>query len=90
MLTIYKYQIKLEPRTNIQMPRGAKILSFQMQNGRAYIWSLVDLEQELTEEVFILLGTGHGTLTPDTTDYIGTVQNGSFVWHLFHLKKETG
>ena len=90
MLTIYKYQIMLEPRTNLRMPQGAKILSFQMQSGKPYIWSLVDPKQELTEEVFLLLGTGHGTLVPETTDYIGTVQDGPFVWHLFHLKKATG
>jgi hypothetical protein len=51
----------------------------------ACIWAKVSPENELEKRQFLVVGTGH---TFDDTDmvYIGTYQDGPFVWHLFEVK----
>jgi hypothetical protein len=81
---IWKYKVE----NIIEMPKGAEILSVQIQNGEMFnacIWAKVSSENELEKRQFLVVGTGH---TFDDTDmvYIGTYQDGPFVWHLFEVK----
>lgn len=70
----------------IEMPKGAEILTVQMQDSfNTCIWAMVDPEQGDTEKRrFVIVGTGHSF---DDTDkkYIGTWQDSMFVWHLFEV-----
>lgn len=78
MRSVWKYP--LGTRT-MAMPQGAEILCIQMQDGCAVAWALVDTEAPLASRTFGVFGTGH-EVPPDYT-YVGTWQQGPFVWHLF-------
>ena len=92
MKKIFKYPFVTTGSLGISMPRFAKILCVQMQDGNPCIWAMVDPEQKLVMRHFEVFGTGHSI--PDIPDsfpsiparvYVGTYQqaNGKLVWHLF-------
>jgi hypothetical protein len=85
MKRIYKYELE---ENSVEMPIGAKILSIQMQNNRAYIWALVDTDAECEFRYFVMIGTGHDFPQVDAFTYINTIQDGRFVWHIFELVKK--
>ena len=73
MQTIYKYTIEVTDDQKIEMPKGAQILTVQVQGNEVCLWALVDpdLKKELRHiEVF---GTGHN-VSDDERTYIGTFQ----------------
>ena len=51
---IYKYEVD----TIVTMPDKAEILTVQLQNGRPWIWALVDISEQLVERNFNIIGTG--------------------------------
>lgn len=90
MKKIYKYVVPLEGE--IELPKGSRILSFQIQREDPCIWVLVDpLEEALEARQFRIVGTGH-PMGEDLESgvYLGTVQmaNGALVWHLFERREE--
>jgi hypothetical protein len=81
---IWKYKVE----NVIEMPIDAEILSVQIQNGQMFnacIWAKVNPENELEKRQFVVIGTGH-TFDDSDMEYIGTYQDGPFVWHLFEVK----
>ena len=85
MKRIYKYELK---EGGVEMPIGAKILTIQDQNNRAYIWALVDIDAECEFRYFAIAGTGEDFPEADDFTYINTIQDGQFVWHIFELIKK--
>lgn len=89
MLKIHKYKIDkaFHVWLSVEMPWGAKILSFQEQNGDLCIWALVDDTKAMGYKTFMLHGTGISFSDSKLTDYpvnfIGTAQSDGYVWHLF-------
>lgn len=79
---IYKYPIQLTDQQIIHLPLYAKIISAQLQNGVICLWAILDPEAvDLTRRI-VIAGTGHPM--PDLPlRFIDTVQDGSFVWHVF-------
>jgi hypothetical protein len=78
---IWKYSLE----NVIEMPKGAEILTVDIQNGQmfnAQMWVKVDTENEMEKRMFEVIGTGQNF---DDTNrrYIGTYQDGPFVWHVF-------
>ena len=83
MRTIYKYQLELS--SEVEIPEGGKVLTFQYQNGIRTIWVLVDTSNPPVKRKFLIQGTGW-ELPDYDMEYIGTAQQGVlFVWHLFEL-----
>lgn len=84
-MKIYKYEVLIKDAFSIYLPIGSKILSFQIQNGKPYIWALVDENNESKKRYFVLIGTGNNIdeYNTEILKYIGTIQLDSFVWHLF-------
>lgn len=83
--TIYKYTLNLGTN-EIQMPLFSRVLTCQMQGGTITIWALVDPLQTLTKHTFFVGGAGHKFPESITVNnYIGTVQDGAFIWHVFFL-----
>ncbi len=81
MKQIWKYKVE----NVIEIPKGAEILSVQIQNGQMFnacIWVKVNPENELEKRKFVVIGTGH-SFDDTNMKYIGTYQDGPFVWHLF-------
>ncbi len=92
---IYKYPLSLEGRDvkEVRMPRGASVLTAQMQNGVLCLWALVPQDGAPhfgaeEDRRFLVVGTGH-TLPESPTRYLGTVQlmGGALVLHVFELDK---
>lgn len=89
MKAIYKYELKLEEYQVINMQHDAVVLSVQIQDGKIFIWALVDNSKSLDgNRSFNIYGTGQEisrleNWTLEQIIYIGTVQLGSFVWHVF-------
>jgi len=82
MTVIYKYGIGPNYGFEIPMPRGAKVLTAGMQQGNYYIWALVDPTRDMCKHEFMIYGTGWDNVEGE---FVGTVFDGSFVWHVFDL-----
>ncbi len=81
---IYKYPFGVCDFFQLSLPKGAEILSVQVQNETPCFWVLADpLEVQETRD-FEILATGQPF---DLTDqkFIGTfqLQGGSLIFHLF-------
>jgi hypothetical protein len=88
MRKIFKYPVPIDDVFSLNLPEGAKILSFQAQGERPTIWVLVNPDAPPTRRQFRLAGTGHPISDyEDELQFVGTCQmkGGSLVWHLFEL-----
>jgi hypothetical protein len=77
---IYKYEVD----TIVVMPIGAEILTVQLQNGKPWIWALVEWYNQLEERNFNVIGTGW-EIEEVNHKYIATFQDGDMVWHVFEI-----
>jgi len=86
--TIFKYPLTSQQTQIIQMPKGAQILTLQMQKDTPCIWALLDVDIDNPKEfrTFELYGTGHPIYPRDRT-YIGSFQvdEGHYIFHVFEL-----
>ena len=82
MKTIHKFTMTSTEQA-FQIPGAAKILSAQNQQGRICIWVLLDEGDEKVERIFKAFGTGQEIDGVLEKDFIGTIQVGEFVVHLF-------
>jgi len=90
-MTIWKYTLEILDQQIIAMPRGAKILSVQIQHGKPALWAMVQPEKLNAERRIQIFGTGHPipAVVADNKrfDFVGTIQvaSGSLVFHVFDL-----
>ena len=84
----YKYILDAEETvTVLELPYDSKILSVQDQNGVLCLWANVRTEPSIIEKrTFIIVGTGHEIEYSSTWNFIATVQQGMYVWHIFEIK----
>jgi hypothetical protein len=85
MKRIWKYAFDATDSFELTMPKGALVLSVQVQRDTPCLWALVDYTTETEVRRFRIAGTGH----PIDFDgkFIGTFQldHGSLVFHLFEV-----
>jgi hypothetical protein len=83
--TVHKFVIEDGFDIAISMPKGAEILSVQNQNGNIAIWALVIPSNEPEQRCFEIYGTGHPMHCDMGIErnFIGTVQIGGLVFHVF-------
>ena len=85
-MLIWKYTINhINPM--IRIPRGSTILSVGVQNEEIQVWVVAGPSEDLETFHFLIAATGHPTeeKLKDLT-FIGTVFQGSLVWHIFLRK----
>lgn len=85
---IFKYPLATVEEQVIEMPKGAEILSLQVQNNLPTLWAMVDTEAPLEGRVFISVLTGGALKVPrEGLSFLGTAQmnNGAFVVHVFEM-----
>lgn len=83
MKVIYKYTlVPGKIKQGVSMPRGAEILTAQLQNGALCLWALVDIKNDSEERVIIVAPTGFVELR-NNVEYIATFQLDGFVGHVF-------
>lgn len=82
---IWKFPIEVAGMQKVAMPLGARILSVDMQRGVLCLWAMVDTRGEASQRLIEIHGTGEPIKTGrgDSRQFIGTVQVGQFVWHVF-------
>lgn len=81
-MKIYKYRLMTIERQTISIPSDAKFLSVQNQHDNITLWFAVNPDSDLVDDIeFILVGTGENI--PPLCGYLGTVQQGIFVWHIY-------
>ena len=59
MKKIFKYAIPIADEFELELPKGAEILTFQIQYEQPVIWAIVDPDSEKEKRYFDLYGTGH-------------------------------
>ncbi len=83
---IWKFPITDPSYVTLELPKGAIVLTIQMQHNVPCIWVLVNPEVEKETRYFKVIGTGH-PIEDDlaTISYINTFQmhGGDLVFHLF-------
>ncbi len=84
MKIIYKYEFKVNDEVIVEMPYNAKVLSCGTQKpNHITIWAAVDPNYSPQQRKFFVRGTGHPLGEAQNGDFIGTVFDGAFVWHVF-------
>jgi len=85
MKTIYKYAIKPEELTQLNLPMGAEILTVQSQKNNVCLWALIDTDMDEPEARTIeIIATGN-QIIDSGRKYISTFQlyDGDLVFHAF-------
>jgi hypothetical protein len=85
---VWKFDVRPGDFT-VDMPRGAHVLTVQMQHERPMMWALVDPTEPVQKRRFVLVGTGHPVVNAEWMRYVGTfqVREGQLVFHLFERVK---
>lgn len=83
--TIWKYPLAITTEQWVQIPRGAEILSAQLQHGTLCVWTRVDVNAEKVNRVIWVHGTGHEIEATKEPKFIDTFQmdGGSLIFHVF-------
>lgn len=89
MNTVWKFPFFGGPGDTIviSMPEGAEIVRLAMQDNRPTMWALVDDRALRVDRCFTLIGTG-SKVQPGAR-YLGTVDDGPYVWHGFEVTVTT-
>lgn len=80
---IFKYTLDLKDQQEIETFLGACFLTTQLQHDSIQVWAVVDTEAPRQRWMFSIKGTGGLLENQSLNGYIGTVQKGDFVWHVF-------
>ena len=85
MSVIWKYNLQIvDGKQHIEMPKYADVLCVQAQYGEIVFWAQINTStKETMVRNFVVVGTGHPY--KHAQNYIGTVQIGSLVWHVFEV-----
>lgn len=85
MKTIWKFELKVDGRQEIDLPEGAQIMSVQEQHGSLCLWAMCEHGAIPKRRTIRIYGTGHAVSDADRLTFIGTVQmrGGVLVWHVF-------
>lgn len=87
-MKIWKWELERAQLQSLELPKGAEILTVQIQHNVPHLWAMVDENATETEGVHIAMhGTGH-TVPQNPGKYLGTVQfyGGALVLHVFEVK----
>lgn len=89
MNVIWKYPLAQAQFQSVALPARARVLSVQWQDGQLILWAMHDKAQQddLRERQIIIVGTGQDFHATDLA-YVGTIQAGDFVWHVFATEQE--
>ena len=82
--SIWKYKI-LKDGCFHGIPKNSNFLAVSMQGRDICLWVEVAVEAPTEKRWFRVVGTGWD-LPDDVIDYIGTVQQGDCVWHVYEYQ----
>lgn len=77
--------------TTLVMTEWAEILSIQMQGPKVCLWESHSRSKvgKGVERMFLCIGTGQEFTAPQnmTYQYLATVLDGDYTWHIYEIKK---
>ena len=79
---IYKYELNIDDRTTLSLPKDSKVVHVGTQNKKLYMWVRHDLSKPRIDYTMTVYGTGNDNIQP-FHHHAGTVQIGQYVWHVF-------
>lgn len=85
-MQIWKFPLKADDEQIVRMPKGARLLSLQIQKGIPCLWASVHTRIEEINRKVYTFGTGQDTaFITEQLDFVGTYQqfNGDLVLHVF-------
>ncbi len=85
-MKIFKYSVEKGSFWH-SMPKNAKFLTVEIQNGMPYMWFMIDEKLPDEDRYFEIVGTGQ-LLPSDIDTYLGSFQKPPFVWHLLEVRNE--
>ena len=90
MLTVFKYQLPLGDYFKLALPKGARVLTADMQNGQPCLWALINPDNKTEKRLFRFVGTGQ--MIEDSLkrlEFVATFQmeGGSLTLHIFEVKE---
>lgn len=85
MQVVWKFPIDRKTLQAVQMPKGASILSVGDQSGQLMLWAMVDPSNDIESQVIEIAGTGLELIDRPHREFIGTVFQWPYVWHVFKI-----
>lgn len=84
MKTIYKYPISIADEQESTLPFGAEVIRVGLDpQDVPCVWAIVDTEQLAAQlKTIFVIGTGQ-EVRDDFFNYLGSFNQGPFVWHVF-------
>ena len=82
---IWKWKLEDRPAQTIEVPRGTRIIHTELDNGNDIcLWGITNPAEENMEELQVaIVGTGWKIENLDDWDYIGTIKDIPYFWHIF-------
>ncbi len=86
MKKIFKYELQVTDSQTITMPKGAQIISAQVQNNKPVLWDIVDEFAKDDYTIINMVGTGHEIKFDHGYTFLSTIQlhGGMLVFHIFY------
>jgi len=88
MTSIYKYPFSISNAFTLGLPRGAQILSVQVQDAQPVLWAMVDTEEVVQLREFRVFGTGQPMPDLPRVDFLATIQMDFLCWHIFVVRPD--
>ena len=84
MRTVWKIELDLTDYQKIMLPGRVKFLHVGEQDDKLMLW--FECETDLADKVYLIGIHGTGHPIDQYEEYIGSVQMGQFVWHVYEEK----
>jgi hypothetical protein len=78
---VWKFTLTVAESQGVMVPESAWFLHVDFRDGFIAVWAAVDPTFSQQMRTFRVVGTG--CEIPDGVDYLGSVRDGIYVWHLF-------
>ena len=83
MHTVWKFPLSIIDNQLVKMPTGSRLLSVQLQQGEPMLWAIVEETAQSIDRHIKIIGTGHRANHVLDDAFVGTIQIGSLVFHVF-------
>lgn len=88
MRAIHKYSLALTDVQALGLPGDANPLTVQFQRGELCLWAVVDPAAPRVPWEVRVLGTGQLFPEAPLGQYVGTVQQENYVWHVYARRQD--
>ena len=91
MPIILKHELRgvVDKRQKVSLTVGCKIIKVDFQGPKICMWAIHHgADYPVDERTFVIVPTGLDTPHVDFRTYLGTVQDGMFVWHVFEVMEK--